>query len=174
MNFIKIFAEHLYVIRYGDQPDELTRIFGNWKNTEYLFDFFKDEHSMLNFFDLSMAEAVSQTTKEAYALQRSIIKTGKNNPKNLSLLFENLDNKEFGEYMLSMQKHKHRWLRIYAIRVDTYTFLITGGAIKTSHEMSEKPHTQEELNKLNKCKAYLNENGVFDLDSFKELLNETL
>lgn len=38
--------------------------------------------------------------------------------------------------------------------------------------MQEREHTMAELDKLNRCKAYLKSNGVFDKDSFVELNNE--
>lgn len=38
--------------------------------------------------------------------------------------------------------------------------------------MQEREHTALELDKLNRCKAFLKANGVFDQDSFVELTNE--
>jgi len=40
--------------------------------------------------------------------------------------------------------------------------------------MEDRNHTNRELIKLNRCKAFLNENGVIDADSFYEFLNEQL
>jgi hypothetical protein len=37
--------------------------------------------------------------------------------------------------------------------------------------MQERQHTQQELSKLKKCKNYLQQQGVFDLDSFNDLTN---
>ncbi len=64
------------------------------------------------------------------------------------------------------------WLRIYAIRLEPNVYVVTGGAIKLSRKMQEREHTALELDKLNRCKAYLKANGVFDQDSFVELTNE--
>ncbi|NLA24310.1 MAG: hypothetical protein GX879_05015, partial [Bacteroidales bacterium] len=63
-------------------------------------------------------------------------------------------------------------LRYYAIKIDDNCFLITGGAIKMSQKMQEHPDTNNELKKLNKAKEYFKEIGVFDAESFYELLNE--
>ena len=38
--------------------------------------------------------------------------------------------------------------------------------------MQEREHTALELRKLNRCKAFLKANSVFDQDSFVELTNE--
>lgn len=64
------------------------------------------------------------------------------------------------------------WLRIYAIRLEKDVFVVTGGAIKLTRTMQERPHTQEQLDKLNRCRQYLKNNGVFDADSFVSLTLE--
>jgi len=38
--------------------------------------------------------------------------------------------------------------------------------------MQEREHTQKELDKLNACRDFLKQNGVFDLDSFIDLFEE--
>jgi hypothetical protein len=43
-----------------------------------------------------------------------------------------------------------------------------------SLKMQEHPDTLEELKKLRAVRSYLNNNGVFDEDSFFELLSEEL
>ena len=69
-------------------------------------------------------------------------------------------------------KLKENILRYYAIKLDENCFVITGGAIKMSQTMQEHPDTTNELKKLEKARAYLKQNGVFDEDSFFELLIE--
>lgn len=64
------------------------------------------------------------------------------------------------------------WLRIYAIRIDPNVYIVTGGAIKLTAKMQDREHTQIELEKLNKCRNFLIDNGVFDQDSFLETINE--
>ena len=64
------------------------------------------------------------------------------------------------------------WLRVYAIRIEKNVFVITGGAIKLTHTMQDRAHTQEELSKLNQCRQYLLDNGVFDSDSFISMIEE--
>jgi len=83
-----------------------------------------------------------------------------------------LHNEETGILTLSKQKARRRWLRLYALRIDKNVYLITGGAIKLTKTMEERPHTSEELAKLERCRQFLQNNNVFDTDSFKELLNE--
>lgn len=70
-------------------------------------------------------------------------------------------------------RDKHAsWLQIYAIRLEANVYVVTGGAIKLTHLMQDKEHTAIELDKLNRCKAFLKANGVFDTDSFADLNKE--
>ena len=41
-----------------------------------------------------------------------------------------------------------------------------------THAMQDRAHTQEELGKLNQCRQYLLDNGVFDSDSFISMIEE--
>ena len=67
------------------------------------------------------------------------------------------------------RKERHpSWLRLYAIKLDKGMYLITGGAIKLTFHMDEREHTRRELQKLEKVRAFLMEQQVFDADSFLE------
>lgn len=59
------------------------------------------------------------------------------------------------------------WLRLYAIRVAPNLFVITGGAIKLTHRMEEREHTRVQLEKLEKVKRYLADQGLFDENDFE-------
>ena len=58
------------------------------------------------------------------------------------------------------------------IRLEPGVYVVTGGAIKLTRTMQERPHTRQELDKLNRCRRYLADNGVFDKDSFTSLMEE--
>ena len=64
------------------------------------------------------------------------------------------------------------WLRVYAIRLESNVYVVTGGAIKLTPAMQDRPHTLIELDKLNECRNYLKTNGVYDRDSFMDYINE--
>ena len=78
----------------------------------------------------------------------------------LSDFFKPLDNREMELSPYSLQKLKGRreernsYLRIYAIRYKD-KFIVTGGAIKLTSKMEERPHTNDELKKLELVKAFL-------------------
>ena len=96
---------------------------------------------------------------------------------NLDRLFRPLDNSSMSEMVLSKEKAKgHRvsghasWLRIYAIKLDSGIYLVTGGAIKLTHLMEERSHTLEQLTRMETVRNYLIENSIFDSDGIKDYL----
>ena len=61
-----------------------------------------------------------------------------------------------------------------ANEIDKNCFVITGGTIKFHHLNKDRIHTQNEMQKIEICRDYLKNNGVFDADSFYEFLKEQL
>ncbi len=49
-------------------------------------------------------------------------------------------------------------------------YIITGGAIKLTDNMEERPHTLAQLKKLDSCRQYLKELGAIDEEGVIELL----
>ena len=78
----------------------------------------------------------------------------------LADFFKPLDNRESKSDPYDLQKLKARgeerksFLRIYAVRYKG-TIIITGGAVKLTDKMEDRPHTKNELNKLELVKAFL-------------------
>ncbi len=70
------------------------------------------------------------------------------------------------------QRMRHAsWLRIYAIKLATGVYIITGGAIKLTATMEEREHTQAELTKMEMVRNFLLNEGIIDDDGFIEYLN---
>ena len=63
------------------------------------------------------------------------------------------------------------WLRLYALKFEPDTYLITGGAIKLTRTMEEREHTRNELIRMEQVRNFLLEQGVADLDGFKDTLS---
>ncbi len=169
MKIVITFVQGLYSFKYDGQIDELERLLDDWNNPEYLELFFEQNESDLSYFGINIDTAISDTISEAEKLKNLLMKLSNNNSISLDYIFRPLDNLEFREISLSKQKASRRWLRLYAIKIETNHYVITGGAIKLTHKMQEKEHTQKELVKLEKCRNYLQSQGVFDTDSFNEL-----
>lgn len=175
MEIIPIFDPYLFSMKYEDEAvDELERLFDNWADIEMLEEFFKSNENDLIYFNLSIDEAIVETGKEAKAFRKNMLNLLKEDNPELDNLFQNLDDNETGIFELSKQKSKRRWLRLYAIRINRNSYLITGGAIKLTYKMDQRSHTQLELDKLERCKSFLRDNDVFDYDSFKEMFNDKL
>lgn len=177
MKIISTFVPSLYAFKFPDEEkDELARILSLWNDPFYLNDFLEE-----NIKDLSVSipNAITNIRSDSKRLRKKLIELTRIEPPQLNQLFKNLRNDEIAPKTLSLQKAPLRWLRLYAIRVDKHRFIITGGAIKLNggiiaarkeFRMQDRSHTHEELKKLNRCKDYLHDLGVFDEDSFVELV----
>ncbi len=175
MEFIRIFGKNLFAVKYPKEDyDELVRVFKQWQDMEFLDDFFEKNKKDLSYFNLPVEEAIENTYDEANLFRKKLLNKAQNNPNELNSLFQNLSLSDPDYFELIKQKSRWKWLRIYAIRIDECTYLITGGAIKLTQKMSDRDHTKKELDKIEQCRNYLKENDVFDYDSFKEMLNEWL
>lgn len=175
MEIISIFDNNLFAIKYpGEKEDEFQRLFNLWHDLEYLEEFYEKNKNDLGYFKTDVEQAILKTIDEAGKFRKAILKRCENNPNNLEELFEDLSPKETIFVELIKKKSKQQWLRIYAIKIDDATFLVTGGAIKLTQTMNERTHTMRELEKLEKCKEFLKRNGVFDDNSFYEMINEQL
>src|SRR5690606_10528382 len=137
-----------------------------WTDVEWLEAFFEEHRYDLRYFGrISVEEAVLDTLDDADDLFEHIQELA-NGRGGLEHAFKNLENNEYRAIELSKRKAKglrHKsWLRIYAIKIDTDIFLITGGAIKLTNRTEERAHTKRELAKLQRCKSFLEENVIVD------------
>ncbi len=155
--------DHLWAVRDIAKPkNELALLFDTWNDMEYLMQFFID-----NFRDLKemfhierISDAIEDTLDDAEQLERLILDIPFTD--NLDELFKPLGTMDMSVRELTREKARNwdrighaSWLRIYAIRLEENVFVITGGAIKLTRTMQERPHTQEQLDKLNRCRQYL-------------------
>jgi hypothetical protein len=191
MEIIPIFAPHLYAISYPKtyttvwdeeicsyfeeeeigEIDEFERCFELWSNPLYLYNYFdKNERFLNNSFwkNISIEDAAKITKQKA--LEFEVLLTENNS--DIESLFRPLDNRQIKFAELIKGKSKYNCLRLYAIKIDSNRFLITGGAIKLTNKMEEHASTRNELKKLEKIKNYLVALGVIDGDSFDEILYE--
>ena len=182
MKFVRIIEgyDHLWAVKERDKAtDELTQLFRNWTNGEYLFDFFMENiEDLKEYFHIErIDEAVNDTFEDADVLQELVLEFPYT--ENLDELFKPLAMTDTVNRELSREKARNweinrhaSWLRIYAIRLEPNVYVVTGGAIKLTPTMQDREHTMIQLEKLNRLKSYLKSNGVFDRDSFVELTNE--
>ena len=97
---------------------------------------------------------------------------------NLEKIFRPLDNSRTAEMLLGKEKARLKnqikhpsWLRIYALKLSTGIYIVTGGAIKLTATMQERKHTLEELQKMEKVRQFLLNENIVDEDGFAEYLS---
>lgn len=168
MKIIPIYNKSLFVVHLPNQRyDELKRNLNNWKNTEFVTDFvFKNYHDVQE--KISAKDLIKKIQSDAFRLENLLEEIYVNKLKRFEDFFKPLDNREYKEQILSKQKGRKNYLRLYAIKVDKDCFIIVGGAIKFHLLMEERPHTATELQKIEQCKDYLKDIGIVDKDSLLE------
>lgn len=164
MKIVAIFAGKLYTCQY-DGVSEYTRLTDSWTDISHLRKFAKENNiSNIKRFTEEIIEATEYIQDKLAYIDKSNIP--------LESFFMPLDNLETRKKVLSLQKGKRYSLRIYAIKIDENLFVITGGAIKLVFKMKDHADTRREKEKLESAQAYFRLKGVFDNDSFYELINE--
>ena len=172
--------DHLWAVRNMEKPkNELALLFDSWNDIGFLMDFFMENlDDLKQFFHIQrISDAIDDTMDDAEELQRLILDIPYT--ENLDELFTPLGSADLTIRELTREKARNwdridhaSWLRVYAVRLEKNVFVVTGGSIKLTRSMQERPHTQEQLEKLNSCRQFLLDNGVFDADSFISLIEE--
>lgn len=168
MKIVPIFEPHLYSFQFDEEGDEFNELMKLWTDAEYLEHYFSSNNELLNFKNISLQEAIVQTIKYTDELYDTLSQDG----CNLDELFEPLTSAD-GKLNLPKQKLKRRkqeWLRIYAVKIESKYYVITGGAIKQSQSMDGHPDTLKELTKLEQCRNFLIQEGIVDIEGFLELI----
>jgi hypothetical protein len=177
MEIVTIFGESLYAVKYeGEAENEYDRLMDLWTDVSYLRQFAKDARgqdleSFIRYTRLkdvkSFVDAVSEDAEDIQDFMYAV----EGGEDRLDDFFKNYQNNESGFRVLSLQKgkpNKNSFLRLYALRIDAETYLITGGAIKIVATTQESEDLMDEESALGSVRAYLQDNGVFENDSFQE------
>ena len=145
----------------GIEDHAFNILFDNWNSVEFLHEFFEEHKQDLR--RASIQQAIAQTLDDAEQLENKLLDVAEGETE-LQTLFKPLSNSEYK--LKPYQKSKaygmvrRSWLRVYAIRIHKDLFVITGGAIKLTQAMQERPHTQDQLKRLGRARDYLKELGV--------------
>ena len=177
MTFDKIIEDgRLWAVRYkGDRENALQKVLDQWKDAEWLAEFFlQNFDDLLSYFKVTdIEEAIYQTMEDRDELACVIMDISPD--ADLDRFFRPLDNKRTGEMILGKEKgrpHRRSWLRLYAIKLNVGIYIITGGAIKLTHTMQERQHTLLELENMEKVRNFLLSEKVFDDESFTDYQQE--
>ncbi|MFM7857587.1 MAG: hypothetical protein ACKO96_38110, partial [Flammeovirgaceae bacterium] len=124
------------------------------------------------FGSVSLQAAIRQTRNEARRLEDKLHELASGNPDNLDSIFEPLKLEEPVNLTRSKAKGDvpKSWLRIYAIKLEANVYVVTGGAIKLTRSMQDRDHTKHELEKFARCKSFLREQGIVDVEGLSEII----
>ena len=169
----------LWAVRYeGDSDNALYNLFEQWNDVTWLRSFFKANiEDLSSYFKITdVNQAIMDTIEDSERLQCIIMDISPD--ADLDAIFRPLENYRSGDTTLGKEKAKLKqqmkhssWLRIYAIKLATGVYIITGGAIKLTATMQEREHTQAELVKLDQVRNFLLSEGIIDNDGFIDYLN---
>ncbi|MBT1708665.1 hypothetical protein KK062_10545 [Fulvivirgaceae bacterium PWU5] len=178
MNIVCIFEDRLYAFNYRDDSDgadEFERLFDACQDPEFLEQFFEANKNDLQsgFFDPipTVEQAILITKAEAKRLEKLLRDVVQHQHQPLHNVFrplsENEDRWPFPRQKVYGLCYKS-WFRIYAIRI-AHRYYVTGGAIKLTKAMQDRVHTSRELQKMQRCFSFFEEEGIVDVEGAKEL-----
>jgi hypothetical protein len=179
MKIVRIFGpaddsdEGLWSLKIdGETTNEFERICEIWQDTEEMYACCLIHLADLQVsfgFPITAEKATEEIMDEADELLELIYKLGTKQLPGMRLqqFFRPLDNRQSNLTVLQLSKGsaktRTRWspkLRLYAVRIGVNTFVVTGGAIKATSRMDERPHTQKQLIRLTTVKDWLKSKGI--------------
>lgn len=183
----EITAEGIYAIREdNEKQDEFERNLNLWSDPEYVINYLVANKNYLQtayYRNDSIDSLAAKIENEALEIERLMYTLAEEgfakSGKSLQNLFRPLDDLEYGLYLHQKSKaviSDHHFprptLRIYAIRIAPNAFIITGGAIKLTHQMKSHNDTSQELEKLKRTKTFLIANNLITEDDIKLFTDE--
>lgn len=181
MEIVNIFAivnNSLLAVQFkGENSDEFDLLFENWKDIEYLEKFFEENKNDLQngfYGNITVEEAVFRTLDEASKLEayiKEIAKNGHIDSKNTlqDLIFRPLSENDTSINLTKSKAYGQTnpfWLRLYAIRIASNLYVVSGGGIKLTKTMQERPHLKHELKKLEATAEHLKEEGFLNENDY--------
>ena len=170
----------LWATVYDEETENVfDSTFEKWFDVAWLKSFFESNaDDLASFFHITnIDQAVFDTLDDATELHCLILDLSPDTE--LDHLFRPLENWRAGEALLSRERAKGHhfehpsWLRLYAIRLESNRYIITGGAIKLTATMKERTHTLHELERQNRVRDFLIAEGIIDYNGLNELNHES-
>ncbi len=186
MELYSIFANHIWSIGYdGHEKDVLTELFENWIDILYLSEYFdKNEYLLNNSFwcGYTKEELINETFNEAITFNNYLydlyVNCQNGTIPDFDDLFKKLSPNENvwtlekeKAYSIPIIKHHPSMLRLYAIKIQSNAYVITGGGIKLVEKMQETEDLRIELQRLQATRNWLKYHDVDEVSDLKELEN---
>jgi hypothetical protein len=159
---------------------ELHKLSRLWTDPYYLANFYEKNKPLFEvkyWKNISPEKFAMDVTKSSPLIFKQLQTLAKTN--SLDSYFEPLDLKRDVKQpgiRISRAKAKFgyvinkRVFRIYAIKIDSNCYLITGGAIKITLDMNDALHTKTELKKIDFVYNNTSSKDIFDKTSFIDLI----
>lgn len=168
----EIYGPHLYSVTYGRSKFcELDRLLCEWSDMEKVLDFFEENGSCLSsdFWNGSLTPeaATNQVLQEAADLEDYLYELAKNADKGATPDFDSFFHCLDGEFYADIEnipvkaygRQRPALLRLYAIKLDSNCYLITGGGIKLKRTIQDSPGMEKILPNIRKVKTWLKNEG---------------
>lgn len=178
MKLKSIFANKIWSVLYdGDHECSFDKVFNEWFDAEYLFDFLESHKVLIENSETwgryTLEELVEMIQDEADSfLER--LEEENDFDNEFHILSKNcyeinlVKSKAYGKTI----DEKPSLLRLYAIKIDVNKYVITGGAIKFVRAMQEQEELRVELNRLQFVAHWLKNNGVEISKEIEPLIEE--
>ena len=175
MEVDEIYKPYIYSIKYDGQEEcEFDRLFDDWNDMTRLVEFMTVNQEYLNNpiwgERYTPEKAARKVRDEAVELEDLLFDLCKNTDEgkvpDFDSHFKFLDGKyQVYEYvpMKSYGTGKPSFLRMYAIKLKSNLYVITGGGIKLADTIQNSPDLKNHvLQNIDKVRIWLIENGIMD------------
>ena len=176
MEIIPINPPFIYSIQYDEEEEnEFDRLFNLWDDVTIVTQFFKSNQSFLRSDIwqqiLEPEDAARQVLDEADQLEDLFEEMNKNTQEGTQPDFDSHFHYLEGKFkdvlewlpMKSYGTMHPSLLRIYAIKMEKNTYLITGGGIKLADTIQNSPDLKDHIiQNIDKVRDFLKKNGIYD------------
>ena len=181
MEIIAIYPPYIYSIQYDDvKESEYERLFQQWNDMGYVMQFFDTYQEFLKspiWQNISEPEdAARQVLQEAADLEDLFDELHDNTVNGEAKDFDSHFHYLEGKYKYELERppmksygtERPSLLRIYAIKMGTNTYLITGGGIKLADTIQDSPDLKDHvLKNIDRVREFLKANGIIDSDDME-------
>jgi len=167
-------GEGLWSVEYkGEDLNAFENVLRHWRDAEYMYAFCVGQLADIQKkfgHGIDPEMAADELMEEAEELLDFLVRLAKRRPFSavLQQAFKPLNNFEPNIAVLQLSKasaktrnRKDPKLRIYAVRIGENSYVVTGGAIKLTDKMEDRPHTKKQLARLKMVRDWLKREGIF-------------
>lgn len=175
MEIEKIYPPYIYSVRYDHKEEnEYDSLFSQWYDLDYLGNFFQSNNRWLimdiwrNINTLELASR--QVIDEADEMDSTLFRLYENTVKGIKPDYDSHFYDFGGKYQYVMEycpvkSYGYKTpslLRIYAIKMESNTYLVTGGGIKLGKSIQDSPGLSHIITDIENVRNWLKKNGIID------------